>query len=132
MKHFTCPQDCGIFVSFDKICLCKSEEEFSRRVASFCIKSDKPRRRLTTLAQAKEEQKQSQGKFACSQSKPGGSVPQEGGLQIGMPVVVFQDGGGQFKGYVRWLGETYVQQSRKVKGQSNTKLIAVAGIEMVW
>ena len=111
-------------------------------MASFCIKSDKPRRRLTTLqlttlqlttlVQAEEEQKQPQGKVACSQSKPGGSVPQEGGLQIGMPVMVFQDGGGQFKGYVRWLGDVYTQQSPKVKGKkANIKLVAVAGIEMV-
>ena len=90
---------------------------------------------MTSLAQSKEEvqRKQSQGRVTTrSQSQPGDSVPQEGGLQIGMPVVVFQDGGGQFKGYVRWLGEVYVQTSQKVKGRSNTKLVPVAGIEMVW
>ena len=100
-------------------------------MATFGTKSDIPTKRLRSLAQREEQQPQ--GRVTRSQQElSGGSAPEEGVLRIGMAVVVFQDGGGQFKGHVRWLGNIYVQHSQKVKGRSNTTQMAVAGIEMVW
>jgi hypothetical protein len=122
------------FVFDQKLCLCESDEEFAKRVATFCTRSDRPNKRLAILAQNREteQKKQSQGRVLTrSQSQSNDNVPQKGRLQIGMPVVMFQDGGKQFKGFVRWLGDIYVQKTPKEKGKSNTALMPIAGIEMV-
>ena len=114
-----------MFVSFDKMRLCATDEEFARRVAAFCTKSDRPTRRLTTLTQRESEQQHrvTRSKTAAGQ-KQSDACNEENKLQIGMEVVVFEDGEKVHKGHVRWLGTAY--------GTGKSKSMQpVAGLEMV-
>ena len=62
----------------------------------------------------------------------------DGRLKLGMPVVVFQDNGLQFKGYVRWLGNASIpiatqksSKKRKMKTVVHKSESLVAGLEIV-
>ena len=105
--------------------LCATDEEFTRRVAAFCTKSDRPTKRLRALTQRDSEQQHRVTRSqTAAEQKQSDTCNEENKLAIGMEVVVFEDSEKVHKGYVRWLGTAHgTGKSKSMK--------PVAGLEMV-
>ena len=117
-SYFSCPANCGIFVSFDKLRLCHDESEFAKRAMEACRGS------AERLWKATEKQRRHQ-----MQTRSKAQKQKEEKIQatVGSRVQFFSDSCQTFEGTIRWIGDAYYS----VPGQSGQTLKRIVGIEAV-
>ena len=118
ISYFSCPPDCGIFVSFDKLRLSYDESEFVAKVMEACRGS------AERLQKANEKQKQHQMQMKSKAQK---KKEEKIRATVGSRVLFFSDSGQTFEGIIRWTGNAYYP----VPGQSGQTLRPIVGIEAV-